>query len=545
MKEPTIDLARFYTHAELRRKLRALVKWRPDLATLHSIGKSPNGRDVFLLEVTNSKTGAGETKPGYLVHGNIHSVELSGSAAALYLAWRLMSEHGKDDALTVFLDRLVFYIVPRISVDGAEEAMVEARRVRSRATLQQHKNELYPADVNGDGLVLRMRWPDPNGDQVAFEDDPRILLDRLPGDENGTFYRVVEEGLIHDWDGGEFTAGGMKHWDFNRNWGADWQPRHIQPSSGRYGFSEPEMRALADFAFDHENLFGILGFHNGPNCILRPSATKPDSDIDAADIVVMRTLAERGSEITGFPNRAVTEYRHAFGHPIKLRGHFTDWGYEHLGLFVFEIELGNLCNSVGYSTEAMWRMSPEQRRQMQPRLMAWHDAHPEEGAFIEWRPFKHPQLGRVEIGGWRLTSVANVAPEERMETWEKATQFILEHARHAPRLCISETKVEPLGNRLFRIECRIGNQGAFPTHITKIGAGFSHVKGVVVELERTRGVEMVANRTYAEIGHLQGFSGMKKLHWVVRVPQRGGSLTIVCHAPRAGGVQHKVRLRVK
>jgi len=542
MAAPNVDFTHFYAHRELRRALKRLADWKPDFAVLHVIGKSPGGRDVFLMEVTNTRTGRGEDKPGYLVHGNIHAGEVSGATAALYLVWRLLSEYGEDEPVTRLLDRIVFYVIPRISVDGAEETLVQGHGVRSRATARKRKNALYPADVNGDGLILTMRWPDPHGSRVAFDDDPRLLLERLPGDEKGTTYRVETEGLIHEWDGGEFAAGDITSYDFNRNWGANWFPPHVQHGAGRYGFSEPEMRAVADFAFGHPNLFGALGFHTGPNCVLRPPATKSDSEIDGADIVVLRSLAKNGSDITGFPNRSVSDYHGAYSHPNKLRGHFTEWGYEHLGLFVFEIELGILANSIGYSSDEMFAFLPDQRREMQRRLMHWHDTHPEEEAFVDWRPFDHPQLGRVEIGGWRPTAVANVAPEDRVDTWHKATSFILEHAGRAPRLTISGVKAEPLGSRLYRLECRVANEGAFPTHITRIGAGIGHLKGVIVELDLGRGMEMVANSTYTDIGHLGAFSGMRRLHWVVRAPAGGGTVTIRCHAARAGQATNKVKI---
>jgi hypothetical protein len=93
------------------------------------------------------------------------------------------------------------------------------------------------------------------------------------------------------------------------------------------------------------------------------------------------------------------------------------------------------------------------------------------------------------------------------------------------------------------VSCRVANEGYFPTSVTRYGAGVKDVEGVIVEVERTRGVEFVAGRNYTKVGHLNA-PGHRELDWVVRVPAKGRpTLTIVAHAARAGRTQTKVRLR--
>lgn len=52
---PKIRFNKFYRYAELTRLLRAYVKEYPDLLRLESIGKSHEGRDVWLVTATNFK----------------------------------------------------------------------------------------------------------------------------------------------------------------------------------------------------------------------------------------------------------------------------------------------------------------------------------------------------------------------------------------------------------------------------------------------------------------------------------------------------------
>ena len=81
---PDIRFDRFYRYDELTALLHGYAEEHPNLVSVESIGKSHEGRDIWLLAVTNRVTGAMEDKPAYWVDGNIHSIELTASAAVLY-----------------------------------------------------------------------------------------------------------------------------------------------------------------------------------------------------------------------------------------------------------------------------------------------------------------------------------------------------------------------------------------------------------------------------------------------------------------------------
>ena len=56
----------------------------PNLFSLESIGKSFEGRDVWLATVTNAGSGPALEKPALWIDGNIHATEVAGSSACLY-----------------------------------------------------------------------------------------------------------------------------------------------------------------------------------------------------------------------------------------------------------------------------------------------------------------------------------------------------------------------------------------------------------------------------------------------------------------------------
>jgi len=75
----------FYAYDELTETLHAWAQEAPALCTVESIGTSYEGRDIWLVTITNSDTGAARDKPGFLIEANIHSMEWTGSSAALHL----------------------------------------------------------------------------------------------------------------------------------------------------------------------------------------------------------------------------------------------------------------------------------------------------------------------------------------------------------------------------------------------------------------------------------------------------------------------------
>ena len=127
-KIPPLRFDHFLTYEELTRFVEDLAGSRPEVVSLTSLGSSRDEREIHLLTITDSSTGAAEDKPAYLIHGNIHALELSGTHAALFTARQLVADRRRSD----ILKRIAFHIVPRINPDGAEFAVTTSGSVRSR-----------------------------------------------------------------------------------------------------------------------------------------------------------------------------------------------------------------------------------------------------------------------------------------------------------------------------------------------------------------------------------------------------------------------------
>jgi len=191
-----IRFDRYYRYDELSRILRGLAKEFPNLVRLESIGQSHEGRDVWLVTVTNRRTGPDTAKPAVWVDGNIHATEVSASSACLYHLHTLTSRYGQDAEITRCLDTRAFYVCPRVNPDGAEWALADKPKyVRSSTRpypyLEEPLDGLFEEDVDGDGRILTMRIPDPNGAWKPHPDDPRLMIRREPAESGGTYYRLL------------------------------------------------------------------------------------------------------------------------------------------------------------------------------------------------------------------------------------------------------------------------------------------------------------------------------------------------------------------
>ena len=64
-------------YQELTELLEAWTAERPQLLTVVSIGRSHEGRDIWMCEVTDESTGPARDKPAVWVDANIHATEVT------------------------------------------------------------------------------------------------------------------------------------------------------------------------------------------------------------------------------------------------------------------------------------------------------------------------------------------------------------------------------------------------------------------------------------------------------------------------------------
>src|SRR6478735_5852837 len=149
---------RYYNHTGITDICKKLAAAHPDLVKLESIGKSFQGRDMWVLTVTDFKKGKPEEKPAYYLDGNIHSNEIQGAEMALYTAWYLAETYRSINFIKELLGDKVFYIVPTINPDARDHYMKEPNSQHSP------RSGVIPVDNDRDGLINEDGFNDFDGD---------------------------------------------------------------------------------------------------------------------------------------------------------------------------------------------------------------------------------------------------------------------------------------------------------------------------------------------------------------------------------------------
>ncbi len=542
-----VRIAAFHNHEELTGELHKIAQAAPDLIRMTVIGKSREGRELWCVEAANRKTGAPlEFRPALLMTANLHGVELAGSCQALHFLSHLVGEYPGNEAVRRLLDEQVVYVIPRVAVDAADYMLATGRRVRSRYIDTREPNVPYPQDLNGDGKILKMRWPSPAGGHRLSRKDARIVLPRRPEDAEGPFYELADEGLIHAWDGGKVLGGGADC-DFNRNFpSADWQPTPWRPdpgaaAHGAYPLSEPETRAVVEFVMAHPNIVRAADFHTGNPAVFYPGQTIKGSARHEADAELMERIGKRAATITGWPWLSSYAELKTGRKQSTTVGGFKDWIYERLGAPVFLFEMGMFYNYLGFSTQDYFKLGDRHEEETSLALLAAHDADPGIGLFTDWTPFEHPQLGRVEIGGWDTVPWSNPPLKREMAgACEKGTRFLLEYAQWRPRVEIAALTAARVGDGLFQLKLQLVNKGSLPTCLTEQGREAFESEEPTVELSGE--ITCVTGRKKQRVEHIAANGGSILLEWMVRAAS-GTALTVMAHSPRGVYAQARIELQ--
>jgi hypothetical protein len=102
---------RLHTYEAIVDLLKGYAAAYPEWTHLESIGKSGQGRDLWMITINNPATGSDLDKPAMYVDGNTHANEVQGAEAALYTVGYLLENYGKLPRVTEMLDRSAFSLV--------------------------------------------------------------------------------------------------------------------------------------------------------------------------------------------------------------------------------------------------------------------------------------------------------------------------------------------------------------------------------------------------------------------------------------------------
>lgn len=562
--------SRYLDHQTLSRQLRAWVDAYPQLVSLEKLGDTPEGRAIELLVIGPNPE---QERPAVWIDANMHATELCGSSVALAIAEDVIAIHtghapGHLDLPEHVLNHLrdvLFYVLPRMSPDGAEAVLESGRFVRSvprDERLDRNASRWLPKDMDGDGLALLMRQEDACGEFVASPHEPALLVQRSVED-SGPFYKVYPEGVIENFDG--YAVPDTSHMsgsqtDLNRNFPWSWAPEHQQHGAGPHPMSEPESRAVVDFACSHPNIFAWLNLHTYGGVFIRPLGDQPDNKMNKEDLAIYRQIEAWNKAHTGYPTVSGFE-EFTYEPETPLNGDLTEFAYRQRGCIAYVCELWDLFRQIGVEPRKRF---VDHYTQFEPhhlqRLCEWDRQCNESRLFQPWRAYQHPQLGAVEIGGIDPRIGLWNPPYERIaEICQRQSSAFLRVAAMAPRITIAQARVRRLGSDVSRLEVAVENHGYLGSYCLPSARALDWNEPLYAELEAD-GCEIDnPGEARREIGHLDGWghglhapqsaphfmrsrgsSGSRALSWTLKGT---GVATVRVGSCRVGWIEERIRIR--
>lgn len=305
------SLGPYLNYSELTNRLVALNETFPQLVELWSIGQSSQGRELWLVRLTDEQAFYG--KRGVLVVGHHHTREAFTVLATVCTLERVLADFitGSSEVLD------------GLTVEGL---MIGSTTVTIRELMTRTELFFLPS-LNPDGLdILHLNpWIRKNLNDYDDNEDgnstPGLVVD-LNGDH------FISSGELPD-----ELVGGV---DLNRNYDFEWNGSgsSFDPGSivycGPTPFSEPETQALRDWALQyHHGLNYALSLHTGLSGFIAPWTHSLGVE---EEMVELNAIVDQGlASVTVLPNWTPYAY--------ESSGDFVDWLYGSFGVPSYTVEL--------------------------------------------------------------------------------------------------------------------------------------------------------------------------------------------------------------
>jgi hypothetical protein len=145
-------------------------------------------------------------------------------------------------------------------------------------------------------------------------------------------------------------------------------------------------------------------------------------------------------------------------------------------------------------------------------LLAWSDKELQGKGFAAWKPFQHPTLGEVEIGG-AVPFADNTPPSPMIEGLLKGqVPWVFEIVRKMARIRIADVKARDLGAGVYEVKVWVENSGGLP-YPTAMGRRNERILPVIATLNG-KGFEILEGKPRALIPAISA-QGAQMATWIV------------------------------
>lgn len=537
--------------------LKAVNKAYPNITELQEIGRSSQGRPMYVLTITNKKTGTTLDrekklvherllevpkppvtdldlgKAAYMITGCTHGNEMTGNEVCLYFIDQVVSGYGTDPEITSMVDNKVLYVCPAINVDGLYNTVELGATQRTNSMYQEGKVERK--DLNGDGKWTQVRYKNPKGYYYVDPTDSRIML-RISRD-----VEIPEsERYSVAWE-----AQNDKGIDMNRNFPeAWWNTKTLMPAgTGAYSTEAPEVQAMCEFFITHPNVYMVNEYHTQGGHVYRPLGSADDKGIQPRDLVVYDKILGKKYQDLMQSDDLTSVWRRAWEPGGEYAGLLLDWLYKQCGVLSIATELWNPRHEI---PELKDLEGVELQRGIQKYAIG-------QQIYMDWKKAKHPEYGDVEVGGW-LANVGpnNAYPGDALRTiCERQWQFDRYCIGMMPQMTIENVAAKVVSStgstKIVEISADIVNNGELPTGLQNTENMAFNRGDVAWIIGEKNNIKVISGNVCEKVGNLYGkysipgFRGenRKALKWVIAVEGQE-KVKIVASSLKGGTVMQNV-----
>jgi hypothetical protein len=226
----------------------------------------------------------------------------------------------------------------------------------------------------------------------------------------------------------------------------------------------PEARAEVDFIFAHPNIAGVQSYHNNGGMILRGPGAEAVGEYPASDIRAYDELGRNGERILPFYRYIVI-----WSGLYTVHGGFIDWTNDGMGILSFSNELWS--GEQYFTSPALKEQQKDPNSPIAPqKSRLFFDDKLEFGdQFVDWKPFKHPDYGDIEIGGSWKKFTSRVPPRfMNEELCHRNMAFTLYQASELPIIKMGEATADKVSGDVYRIMVDISNPKVTPTILERV-----------------------------------------------------------------------------
>ena len=498
--------------------------------TVKSIGKSSGGKEIWLLTISKSTT----TKPALLITAGFDGKYRAGTQITLKMIDNLL----KSDKLSKILEEKTIYFVPSVNPDAIDAAFANVKmEKRGNATKTDDDRDGKIGedpfeDLNKDGLITQLRIEDITGNYIENPEDSRVLIKADPTKNQVGKYVLISEGIDNDKDGifNEDFSDGV---NIDKNFTFDYPA--FEKGAGLYVASEPESRALLDFLYLNQNIYGVLtfGMHNNLS-----ETTKYDSKVASSRII--KGWLEKDNKVAEQVSKLYTQKSAIKGGPKMpmTKGNFAQTAYFHAGRFSFSTpgwwipKVEAKKDSIDSKLEKPKEKEKDKEEvNSEVSFLKWADSQNVKSSFLNWSVIKHPDFPnqKVEVGGFAPYALNNPPLNFLDETATKHVLFVEELLAAMPKIETNVPEVEKIKENLYRVTIKVANKGLLPTY-TEIGDKIRFISKMKTEIVLQGNQSMVSGRKYFIRNSMQADES-EEYSWLI---SGTGKVTITTGCATAG-----------